>query len=279
MLMILGLPTGEIAALAALLIAGGVLAGLLSGLLGVGGGGILVPVLYELLGVMEVPADIRMHMAVGTTFAIIIPTGLRSGVAHYRRGSLDTDLFRVLGPAVAAGVVIGLVIARYANSHAMQIVWVCSALLISSYQFLDKRHWRLGDDMPGPAVQAPVGIWVGVFATLMGVGGAAYLVPFMTLYGRPMHQAVGTSAAIGALIATPAMLGYMWAGLGANGLPAGSIGYVSLLGAALMIPSSVLAAPWGVRIAHGLSRRQLELGFGVFILLVAARFLAALLWQ
>jgi uncharacterized membrane protein YfcA len=276
---VLGLPAGEITALAALLIAGGILAGLLSGLLGVGGGGILVPVLYELLGVMDVPEDIRMHMAVGTTFAIIIPTALRSGLAHYRRGSLDPAVLRVLGLAVALGVAIGLVIARFADSQAMQIVWVCSAVLISSYQLLDKRGWRLGDDMPGPAVQAPVGVWIGVLATLMGVGGAAYLVPFMTLYGRPMHQAVGTSAAIGALIATPAMLGYIWAGLGAEGLPLGSLGYVSLLGAALMIPSSVLAAPWGVRIAHGLSRRQLELGFGVFIALVAARFIYALLWQ
>lgn len=276
---VLGLPAGEIAALAALLVAGGVLAGLLSGLLGVGGGGILVPVLYELFSVMGVAEDIRMHMAVGTTFAIIIPTGLRSGLAHYRRGSLDVGVLRVLGAAVALGVFAGLVVARFADSHAMQIVWVCSAAFIGSYQVLDKRNWRLGDDMPGPAVQLPVGLGVGVLATLMGVGGAAYLVPFMTLYGRPVHQAVGTSAAIGAAIAVPAMLGYMWAGLNSGGVPPGTIGYVSLLGAALMIPSTVLAAPWGVRMAHGLTRRQLEVGFGIFILTVALRFLVALLWQ
>jgi uncharacterized protein len=275
----LGLPAGEIAALAALLMAGGVLTGLLSGLFGVGGGGILVPVLYELFGVMDVPALIRMHMAVGTAFAIIIPTSLRSGLAHYGRGSLDPRLLRILGPAVGGGVILGLIVARFADDTVMQAVWVLSAALIALYQFFGDKSWRLGDQMPGAALQIPVGVAVGLLATLMGVGGAAYLVPFMTLYGRPMHQAVGTSAAIGALIAIPAMLGYIWAGLGANGLPPGSVGYVSLLGAAMMIPASVLAAPWGVRLAHGLTSRQLELSFGVFITLVALRFIVALAWQ
>lgn len=275
----LGLPVGETIAMAGVLLAGGLLSGLLSGLFGVGGGGIMVPVLYELLGMLEVPTEIRMHMAVGTTFAIIVPTGLRSGLAHYRRGSLDPAILRVLGPAVALGVIVGLVVARFAGDTGMKIVWVFSAVLIALYSFFGNRNWRLGNDMPGLAVQIPVGAAVGLLATLMGVGGAAYLVPFMTLYGRPVHQAIGTSAAISSLIAIPAMAGYIWAGLGASGLPPGSIGYVSLLGAALMIPSSVFAAPFGVRIAHGLTRRQLELGFGTFIALVALRFIVALAWE
>jgi uncharacterized membrane protein YfcA len=274
----LGLPAGEMAVLAALLIGGGVLTGLLSGLFGVGGGGIMVPVLYELFSVLEVPLDIRMLMAVGTTFAIIIPTGLRSGLAHYRRGSLDVGLLKTLGPAVAGGVIIGLVVARFTGDTGMKTVWVFSAGLIALYSFLGDKSWRLGQDMPGPAVEVPVGVGVGFLATLMGVGGAAFLVPFMVLYSRPVHQAVGTSAGIGSIIAIPAMLGYIWAGLGADGLPPGSIGYVSLLGAALMMPASVLAAPLGVRMAHGLSRRQLELGFGAFISLVALRFVVALAW-
>ena len=275
----LGLPAGEYAALAALLLAGGIIAGLLSGLFGVGGGGILVPVLYELLGGLSVPAELRLPMAVGTTFAIIIPTGLRSGLAHYRRGSMDLAALRKLAPAAGAGVVLGLIVAHFAGSIVMKVVWVVSAVLIALYQFFGNKDWRLGAEMPGAAVQIPVGVTVGLLATLMGVGGAAYLVPFMMLYGRPVHQAVGTSAGISSVIAIPAMLGYMWAGWGTQGLPPGSIGFVSLLGAALMIPSSVLAAPWGVRMAHGLTRRQLELSFGVFIALVAVRFIFALIWQ
>ena len=272
----LGLPPWEFTVLVALLLGGGLIAGLLSGLFGVGGGGILVPVLYELLGTMDVPEHLRLPMAVGTTFAIIIPTSLRSAYGHYRRGSADIAVLRTLAPAAGAGVALGLVIAHFAGGNLMKVVWVVSAVLLAAYQFFGNRNWRLGDDMPGAAVQIPVGLAVGVLATLMGVGGAAYFVPFMMLYGRPVHQAVGTSAGISAIIAVPAMLGYMWAGHGADGLPVGSVGYVSLLGAALMIPSSVLAAPWGVRIAHGLTRRQLELGFGAFLALVAIRFVFAL---
>ena len=275
----LALPLGELAVLAALLLVGGIVAGLLSGLFGVGGGGILVPVLYELLGALDVPENLRLPMAVGTTFAIIIPTALRSAYGHYRRGSADIAALRMLAPAAGAGVVLGLIIAHFAGGNVMKVVWVVAAVLLSSYQLFGDKSWRLGEGMPGAAVQIPVGAAVGVLATLMGVGGAAFFVPFMMLYGRPVHQAVGTSAGIGAIIAVPAMLGYMWAGLGADGLPPGSIGFVSLLSAALMIPSSVLAAPWGVRIAHGLTRRQLELGFGVFIALVAVRFIFALIWQ
>jgi uncharacterized membrane protein YfcA len=185
---------------------------------------------------------------------------------------VDVGILRTLGPAIAGGVAIGLVAARYAGGTEMQAIWVFSASLIAFYQFFGNRNWRLGNAMPGPAVQVPVGLAVGLLATLMGVGGAAFLVPFMMLYGRPVHQAVGTASGISSLIAVPAMLGYMWAGWDATGLPALSLGYVSLLGAALIIPSSVLAAPWGVRMAHGLTRRQLELGFGVFITLVALRF-------
>jgi uncharacterized protein len=274
----LGLPAGEIAMLVPALIGGGVIAGLLSGLFGVGGGGILVPVLYELLGVLGVPVEIRMHVAVGTTFAIIVPTGLRSTMAHYRRGAVDLKVLRTLGSAVAGGVLVGLVAARFAGDETMKSVWVFSAVLIALYQFFGNKEWRLGDDLPGPAVQIPVGMCVGLLATLMGVGGAAYIVPYMTLYGRPVHQAVGTAAGISSLVAVPAMLGYMWAGWGAPGLPPGSVGYVSLIGAAAMIPSSLLAAPLGVRIAHGLTRRQLEISFGLFISLVALRFILALVW-
>jgi uncharacterized membrane protein YfcA len=272
----LGLSAGEFAALAAALIAGGLLTGILSGLFGVGGGGVLVPVLYELLTALAVPAEIRMHVAVGTTFAIIIPTALRSSIGHYNRGAVDAHVFATLGPAIAVGVAIGLVVARYAGGAAMQAIWVFSASLIAFYQFFGDKSWRLGPVMPGPAVQIPVGVAVGLLATLMGVGGAAFLVPFMMLYGRPVHQAVGTASGISSLIAIPAMFGYIWAGWDAPGLPAASLGYVSLIGAALIIPTSVLAAPWGVRMAHGLTRRQLELGFGLFISLVLLRFIYAL---
>jgi len=271
-----GLPAGELAALAAALLVGGVVAGLLSGLFGVGGGGVLVPVLYELLGVLSVPAELRMHLAVGTTFAIIIPTALRSMLAHYRRGAVDPAVLRTLGPALLLGVVVGIVVTRISGDAVMKGVWVVSAVVIALYLFFGDKTWRLGAQMPGASVQIPVGALVGFVATLMGVGGAAYIVPFMTLYGRPVHQGVGTAAGCSAIIAVPATLGYAWAGWGVEGLPVASLGFVSLIGAAILIPASVLAAPWGVRIAHGLSRRKLELAFAVFMTIVALRFMFAL---
>lgn len=271
----LGLPAGEVAALAAALIAGGLVAGLLAGLFGVGGGGILVPVLYEVLGVLSVPEDVRMHLAIGTSFAVILPTTLRSTLAHHARGAVDAGVLRTLGPPLVAGVMIGTVIARFADTEVMQAVWIASAVTIACYLFFGDPSWRLGTQMPGPGAQVPVGLAVGLVATLMGVGGAAYIVPFMTLYGRPVHQAVGTSAGCSTLVAVPALLGFIWAGWGAEGLPAGSLGYVSLIGAAVLTPISILAAPWGVRIAHGLSRRKLELAFAVFMTAVALRFIFA----
>lgn len=276
MVMTLGFSAGELAALAAALMAGGIIAGLLAGLFGVGGGGILVPVLYEVFGALSVPAEVRMHLAIGTTFAVIIPTTLRSTLAHHARGAVDAGVLRTLGPALIVGVLIGIGVAGFADSAAMQGIWIASAVTIASYLFFGNPSWRLGTDMPGPSVQIPIGMAVGLIATLMGVGGAAFIVPFMTLYGRSVHQAVGTSAGCSSLVAVPALFGFIWAGWGAEGLPAGSLGYVSLIGAALLTPVSIVAAPWGVRIAHGLSRRKLELAFAVFMTIVALRFIFAL---
>jgi len=274
--MALALPAGDIAMLVAALALGGLLAGLLAGLFGVGGGGIMVPVLYEVLGALDVPFEIRMHLSVGTTFAVIIPTTLRSVIGHYRRGAVDPAVLRTLGVSVMLGVLLGLIVARTSGGVVLKTIWVFSAVMIALYLFFGKKSWRLGSDMPGMAVQLPFGAAVGFLATMMGVGGAAFIVPFMTLYGRPIHQAVGTAAGLGCLVAIPALLGYIWAGWGAEGLPAGSLGYVNLIGAAALIPTGVIAAPWGVRIAHGLSRRKLEIAFALFMTLVATRFIFAL---
>jgi uncharacterized membrane protein YfcA len=116
------------------------------------------------------------------------------------------------------------------------------------------------------------GVFVGCMSTIMSIGGGAFTSSMMTLYGRTIHQAVGTSAGVGPLIAIPGALGFMWAGYGLEGLPTGSIGYVSLIGAAIVIPASVLLAPWGARLAHGITKRQLELTFAFFMCLISFRF-------
>jgi uncharacterized membrane protein YfcA len=235
-----------------------------------------VPVLYEVLGAFGVPEDVRMHMAVGTSFAIIIPTSFRAAGSHYERGSIDIAVLRLLAPAAIIGVVLGAIAASFANDAAMKAVWVISAITLSATLLLKRENWRLQGEIERPAVVIPVGAGVGFLATLMGVGGGAQITAILTLFGRSMLKAVGTAAGFSCIVAVPALIGFIWAGWGAAGLPPGSAGYVSVIGAGAMIPSSVLAAPIGVRLAHGLPRRKLEVAFAIFLIAVALRFLLAL---
>lgn len=273
------LPWGEIVWLVAALLAGGVLTGFLAGLFGIGGGGVLVPILYELFTVLDIAPEIRMHLAVGTSLAVIIPTSLRSFTSHYRHGAVDVDVLRRVGPAVAVGVGIGVLVASQVDGSVLKVVYVLSAVLMAINLYFGRGRWSLGDELPGRITDISVGTVIGTVSTLIGIGGGVQMTTYLTLYGRQIHQAVATSSGIGPIIGIPATLGYVWAGLGDPNLPPGSLGYVSLLGAAIVMPLSVLAAPMGVRVAHGLSRRSLEVAFAGFLSLVAIRFLLSLIMQ
>ena len=273
----LGVPLAEVAVLVLALLAAGVATGLLAGLLGIGGGSILVPVLYEVFGSLGVDDAVRMHLAVGTSLAVIVPTSLRSFAGHRARGAVDMDLVRSMALAVVAGVCLGAVLARYSNEAAIKGIWVAAASLISLKLFLGGQDWRLGDAIPGQPFRAIYGAFVGLLSTLMSIGGGVFVTALMTFYGHAMQRAVATSSAFGPIIAIPGTLGFIWAGWHAAGLPVGSLGYVNLLGALLIIPASVLATPFGVRIAHGISRRKLELAFATFLALVGVRFLLSLI--
>ncbi len=267
----------EIAWLALALLAGGIVAGLLAGLFGIGGGVVLVPILFELFRLLGVPDDIRMHLSVGTSLAVIAPTAIRSFAEHRRRGAVDMAVLRHMGPAVGIGVIAGVVIASIVDGSVLKFVYVLSALLIAAKLLAGSERGLLGTDQPALIWQRLYGFVTGLGSTLIGIGGGIYISAFMTFFGRPIHQAVATASGFGPIIAIPATIGFMWAGWGAAGLPPGSVGYVSLLAAALIIPASVLAAPFGVRLAHRLSHRKLELAFAAFLILVAVRFLVNLL--
>lgn len=275
----LGVPVGELAVMIGALVAGGLLTGFLVGLLGVGGGGIMVPVLYEVFSALAIDPAIRMHLAVGTALAVMIPTSLRSFMAHKRRGGVDMSLIKRLILPVFIGVVIGSVIAKYSHTTTLKWVWVVFGSLIALKMLFGRESWKLGDEIPKSRIVDLYGVAVGTISTLMSIGGGAYITTMMTLYGRSIQQAVGTSSGFGPMIALPGMLGFVWAGWQHPGLPPGSIGYVSLLGAAAMIPASVLAAPLGARVAHGISRRTLELAFGLFVGTVVIRFLYNIYFQ
>lgn len=269
--------SGEgLALLITALVIAGLVAGFLSGLLGIGGGGVLVPVIYEAFGAAGVPEDVRMHLTLGTALAVIAPTGFRSFAAHHARGSVDMDVVRRMAPWIFIGVAIGVVIAHQASSEALRWVWVIFGSLLAFKMAVGRDDWRLADTLPAPPRLEVASFIIGILSTLMGIGGATFTVPLQTLYGRPLLRSVATASAFGAVIAIPGLIGYMLTGWNADGLPPYSLGYVSL-GAVLLAPLSVFAAPFGVHMAHGISKRKLEVAFAIFIACVVARFLITLL--
>ena len=270
-----GIPLSELALTAGVLLGAGAVAGLVAGLLGIGGGAIMVPVLYDTFRSLGVDEAACMHLAVGTSLTIMIPTTLRSFLAHRARGAVDMTLVRGMAIPVIVGVCLGAVVARYSDGAVLKSVWVGCAALMSVKLFFGA-GWRLGDEIPGTPFRIISGGVIGLASTLMSIGGGVFVTAIMTLYGRPILQAVATSSAFGPIVAIPGMVGFVWAGWQIGGLPPGSLGYVSLLGVAVVIPATILAAPIGVRIAHGISKRRLEIAFATFLALVATRFLVSL---
>jgi uncharacterized membrane protein YfcA len=233
-------------------------------------------VLYELFRVLNVPEEIRMPLSVGTSLAIIIPTSIRSFRGHRERGAVDMDVLRAWALPTVLGVLIGSVIARYAPPYVFKFVFVGIAS-VSSARLLLNLKWNLGEDVPKGTSLRIFGFINAVLSALMGIGGGQLSTMFLTFYGRTIHQAVATSSGVGVLISIPGAIGYVLAGLDKPMLPPLSLGFVSLIGIAAFAPVSVLTAPIGVRIAHALSKRHLEMAFGTFLLLVSLRFIASIL--
>jgi uncharacterized membrane protein YfcA len=274
---VLGYPIGEIVWLVLLILAGGVVTGVLAGLFGIGGGGIIVPVLYEVFGVLHVPDDVRMQLCIGTSLAIIVPTTVRSYLAHKKKGAVIPQVLRAWMLPSIAGVVIGSVAASFAPSTVFKIAFVIFAAFISARMMAGGDRWTLGKELPGRGVLAIYGFITGLMSSLVGVSGGAVSNAVLTLYGQPMQRAVGTSAGIGVPITIVGAVGYAIAGWPhISQLPPLSLGFVSLIGFVLMAPVSSSMTGYGVRLAHWLPRRKLEIGFSIFLMLVSARFLTTL---
>ncbi len=273
-----GIPASEIALLALAIVIGGVLTGLLAGLFGVGGGAIIVPILYEIFRIVGISEDIRVQLCVGTSLAIIIPTSIRSYLAHRARGTLPVGILKVWMLPITAGVIVGGVIAAVAPAAVFKSFFAMMAFLLGAKFLFAKDRWRLGDTLPGRAMMRLYGLGIGFYSAMMGVGGGAVSTLVLSLYGTQIHAAVGISAGVGVIISVVGTVGFIIAGLPYQALmPPFSVGYVSLLGVALMAPVSALAAPYGARIAHALPRRSLELAFGIFLWIISARFVLSLL--
>jgi uncharacterized membrane protein YfcA len=275
--MIFGVPFGEIALLVAGILGGGVVTGLMAGMFGIGGGAVIVPVLYEVFRVLGVDDHVRMQLCVGTSLAIIVPTNIRSYLTHRAKGAVDERVVKLWVAPAIGGIVIGSVLAAFAPPAVFRVAFVVLAGVIAFKLLFGRDSWRIADDFPGQPAMSGFGLLVGLSSSLMGVSGGSVANMIQTLYGRSIHQAVGTSAALGVPISVAGTIGYALAGLPHQGLlPPLSVGFISLLGVIVMAPVSSFVAPYGARLAHALPRRRLEIGFAVFLLVVCARFVASL---
>ncbi|MBB3935495.1 sulfite exporter TauE/SafE family protein [Aureimonas phyllosphaerae] len=265
----------EIGTLAALLAAGALLSGFLAGLLGIGGGAVTVPVLYQVLTTLDVASGVRMQVAVGTSLALIIPTSIRSLRAHMARGAVDLVLLKQWLITVPLGAILGGAIANLLPSDVLAAIFAAIALVLGLRMLIGKLPFVLGSDLPGRVGRTVAGLLIGGLSAIMGIGGGVLNNTFMTLYGRPMHQAVATSAGVGVLIAIPGIVPFIVGGWGHPDLPPLSLGNVSLAALAILIPMSMPTVKLGATLAHRLTRRQLEVGFGLFLLTVALRFMVS----
>ena len=277
--MVVGVPVAELAWLAAAIVVGGIVTGILAGLFGIGGGALIVPVLYEVFRVLGVPEEVRFQLCVGTSIAIIVPTNIRSFLRHRAQGAVMMDVVRVWAIPAIIGVAVGSAIAGFASGAVLKIAFVLVASVIAIKLMFGRESWRLGDELPGRVGMTVWGFVIGLASSLMGTSGGSVSNMILTLYGKSIHRAVATSAGLGVPITVAGTIGYMLGGLPQQALlPPLSVGFVSLVGFAVMAPVSSFTAPYGARLAHALPKRRLEIALGIFLLVVSARFVVSLVW-
>jgi uncharacterized protein len=225
-----------------------------------------------------VPEEVRMQLCVGTSIAIIAPTTVRSYLAHRAKGLVIPGVIRLWALPAVIGVACGAAIAAFAPSTVFKLAFVVILSFIASKFLFAGDSWNLGTNLPGPWLMRLYGFGIGLAGSLMGVSGGSLSTIVLTLYGKSIHQAVATSAGLGVPITIVGTLGYILAGLPHHGqLPPLSLGFVSLIGVAVMAPVSSFTAPYGARLAHRLQRRSLEVSFACFLLLISLRFLVSTL--
>jgi uncharacterized membrane protein YfcA len=265
--------------LAIALILAGSVTGLLAGLFGVGGGAIIVPILYQTFIVIGVADALRMPLTVGTSLAVIIPTSVTSYLAHRKKGAVDDVALRLWALPTVLGVALGSALATVAPAALFKIVFAAVSAAVGLLLLVGSQATRLREDLPGSLAMRMIGFVIGILSALMGISGGMLSNMMMLAFGRTIHQAVATSAGLGVFISIPGAIGYALAGwTQMSALPPFSLGYVSVPGAILLSIVAMWTAPLGARLAHSIPRRRLELAFAVYLLTMSARFIVALVW-
>ncbi len=254
----------------------GAITGIIAGLLGVGGGIVIVPMLTTLFAWQHFPPDQIQHMALGTSFAAIIFTSFSSFMSHHKRGAVRWDIWKSMTPGILAGTFGGSWIAAGLSTAVLRGFFACFLVVVGVRMLLESKS-KPGRELPGTKGLAGVGGIIGFISSFAGIGGGTMSIPFMTWCNVPIQVAVGTSAALGLPIALAGALGYIWNGWGVPGLPSWSLGFIYLPSLAALVVASMLTAPIGVRISHALPVGKLKRCFGIFVCLMAARMLWSLL--
>jgi uncharacterized protein len=260
------------------LLVGGVISGVLAGLFGVSGGSVMVPVLYEGFRALGVPEDVRMQLCLGTSIAIVVPTTIRSYLTHRSKGVVIPGVIRQWAVPSVIGVAGSSAIAAFAPAAVMTTAFVVIASLIAVKLLFAGDRWNIGTELPGRVPMALYGFGIGFCGSLMGVSGGAISTIVLTLYGKPIHSAVATSSGVAVPVVIAGAIGFILAGLPHQAqLPALSLGFVSLIGVAIVAPVASYVAPYGAHLAHRMSRRMLEVAFSCFLLAVSVRFVVSLI--
>ncbi len=256
-------------------LAAGAVAGLLAGLLGIGGGLVIVPMLVFCFTFQGIPHEFMMHLALGTSMASIVFTSVSSFMAHHRRGAVKWTVVRRITPGIILGTLLGTFIASVLTTGFLKVFFVVFLYYVA-WQMLSGRKPQPSRQLPGQGGMFGVGNVIGIVSSLVGIGGGTLSVPFMVWCNVTLHNAIGTSAAIGFPIAVSGTVGYVLNGLTVTGLPEYSVGYVYIPALLGLVSASVLTAPLGVRLAHSLPVNRLKKVFAVLLVFVGTRMLWSL---
>jgi len=255
--------------LIALLLVIGAFAGVLAGLLGVGGGIVLVFAFYYAFSSLGFSSDYLMQICIATSLATIIVTSLRSVAGHNRKGAVDWDILKSWAPGIVLGALVGVLVASSLKSSYLQGIFGVLALIVGAYMLFGRATWRFGDTMPTGVSRAILSPLVGFLSVLMGIGGGSFGVPLMTLFGRPIHNAVATAAGFGVIIAIPSAVGFLFVDIPDAATPPLTIGAINVPAFAIVIAMTLLTTPLGVKLAHSMDPKPLKRVFAVFLILVA----------
>lgn len=262
---------GLLISMGAMVLAIGAFAGVLAGLLGVGGGIVLVPAFFYAFSALGFESDELMRLCLGTSLATIIVTSVRSVMSHQKKGAVDWDILRSWAPGIVVGAVLGVLTAAALRSGALQAIFGILAIMVGLYMTFGRSRWRMADAMPTGIVRAVLSPVLGFLSVLMGIGGGSFGVPVMSLYGVPIHRAVATAAGFGVIIAVPSVAGFLLTPIAVA--PPVTVGSVNLIAFVLVIAMTLITAPWGAVLAHRMDAGPLKRVFGLFLILVALNML------